>query len=221
MEYLKINSLWQREQFVKGMPKGTHGKLLPGEYSDPAFGNIKEWAVEEKIDGTNIRITWTPFDGVKVQGRTNDAQIPPHLLEYLQANFQSELIASALNIEPGVEGRFPVGVVLFGEGYGPKIQSGGNYRSDVSFCLFDVFCGGWWLKREDVRAIAEKLSINAPPDLGIRTEEAIIDFVKSKPLSRCSIVPQMMEGIVARSHPLMLLRNGNPVMFKLKCKEFI
>ena len=29
-----------------------------------------------------------------------------------------------------------------------------------------------------------------------------------------------MEGIVARSHPLMLFRNGNPVMFKLKAIDY-
>lgn len=30
-------------------------------------------------------------------------------------------------------------VVLFGEGYGPKIQGcGGRYRKDVSFAIFDA-----------------------------------------------------------------------------------
>jgi len=28
------------------------------------------------------------------------------------------------------------------------------------------------------------------------------------------------EGIVARSHPLMLFRNSNPIMWKLKIKDY-
>ena len=52
------------------------------------------------------------------------------------------------------------------------------------------------------------------------TEEEIVNFVKSKPLSQCSRIPQMIEGVVCRSEPLTLFRNGKPIMFKLKCKEF-
>ena len=52
------------------------------------------------------------------------------------------------------------------------------------------------------------------------TEEEIVDLVKSKPLSKCSEIDQVIEGVVCRSEPLMLYRNGNPVKFKLKCKEF-
>jgi len=224
MEYPKINSLWKREGWYfdegkKKSPDYQKGRqsFIVGDYADATFGNIKKWSIDEKIDGTNIRIFYK--DGkVTYGGRTKDAQIPCHLFTYLQQNLYDSILNKAFpckDTEP-----YPY-VILFGEGYGPKIQScGGNYRGDVGFILFDVFCGGWWLKRENVRSIAEALGVPSAPDLGIMTEDEIVEFVKSKPLSRCSRNPQMMEGIIARPEPLVLFRDGKPVMWKLKCKEF-
>ena len=51
------------------------------------------------------------------------------------------------------------------------------------------------------------------------TQEEIIKFVKSKPQSLCSVNPQGMEGIIARPEPLVLFRNGKPIVWKLKVKD--
>ena len=51
-------------------------------------------------------------------------------------------------------------------------------------------------------------------------EKQIIEFVKSKPLSLCSITPHTIEGIVARAEPTVYFESGVPVIFKLKCKDF-
>lgn len=227
MEYPKVNSLWKREgwyfdQGKKKSPDYQKGRqsFIIGYYSQPEFGNIKKWRVDEKIDGTNIRIFFMQKDSQRlipdIMGRTSAAQIPTNLFSFLQRLATWENFDKALSFkEPNFE------VILFGEGYGPKIQScGGNYRKDVGFILFDVIINGWWLKREDVQDIAIKLDIPMVPDLGVMTAEEIVEFVKSKPLSKCSHTTQMMEGIVARSDPLMLFRNGKPIMWKLKCKEF-
>ncbi len=224
MEYPKINSLWKREGWYFDEEKNKYSlyqkgrqSFIVGDYSDPCFGNIKRWSVEEKVDGTNIRIIYQ--DGkVRFGGRTKDAQIPCHLLDYLQSNFGDWLFSKHFAFEE--DKPYPL-VILFGEGYGPKIQKGGgDYRRDVGFILFDVFVAGWWLKREDVKDIADKFGIPMVPQLGIMTEEEIVEFVKSKPLSRCSLNPQMMEGVVCRPEPEMFNRRGDRVMFKLKCKEF-
>lgn len=218
MEYVKINSLWKRQEYVKGLPKGTHGPLIIGQYSETEFGNIKKWHVEEKVDGTNVRIFYSGGN-VHFGGRTDNAQMPTSLIKYLQDNFGDWNLSKVFS--PKENEPYPT-VTLFGEGYGPKIQAaGGNYRSDPGFILFDVNVGGWWLKREDVYSIAVQLGIPHCPDLGLMTEEEIIEFVKSKPMSRCSNVPQMMEGVVCRSDPLVLFRNGRPLMWKLKCREFL
>jgi ATP-dependent RNA circularization protein (DNA/RNA ligase family) len=224
MEYLKINSLWKREgwEFNKdnlGIGKNNGKNLIPGEYADPTFEAIKRWRVDEKIDGTNIRIIFNQeLDSeptVIFGGRTDNAQLPPHLLLHLQRTFTIQTLQEAFLLEKSKQK-----VILFGEGYGPKIQSGGYYRSDASFILFDIWVNGWWLKREDVKAIAQKLSITTVPEIGIMQEEEIIEFVKSKPLSRIAHQAHVMEGVVCRSDPLLLHRNGKPVMWKLKCKDF-
>ena len=229
MEYPKINSLWKREgwyfdeKLKKDTPPELQSKrqsLIPGDYSEPEFGNIKRWRVDEKIDGTNIRVTFNKTQegishpGVMFGGRTANAQIPTHLLTYLQETFTDDTLDAAFP-----EG--PCHVILFGEGYGPKIQAcGGNYRASPGFILFDVVVGDWWLRRGHVIEIAKLLNVDVVPDLGIMTEDEIVAFVKSKPLSHCSRIPQMMEGIIARSEPLMLFRSGKPLMWKLKCREF-
>lgn len=229
MEYPKINSLWKREGWYfeegkKSNPKYQDGRqsFIIGDYANPEFGSINKWLVDEKIDGTNIRIYFhRRFDNegeptVLFHGRTAAADLPKHLLEALEKTFTIEKLSKAFPLEPGQK------AILYGEGYGPKIQGcGGNYRKDAGFILFDVVVGHWWLKREDVAAIAVNLDIPVVPSFGVLTENEIIELVKSKPLSKCSIVPQMIEGVVCRSEPLMLFRNQEPVKWKLKCKEFI
>ena len=150
--------------------------------------------------------------------RTDNAQIPCNLLQHLVDTFTETAMHKAF---PCAEDQPYPNVVVYGEGYGPKIQSaGGNYRRDVGLIMFDVRVGGWWLKREDVTNIASVLQVPMCPSLGLMVENQIVEFVKSKPLSLCSMNPQMMEGVICRSDPLVLFRNGKPLMWKLKCKEF-
>lgn len=182
----------------------------------------------EKVDGTNIRICFLQRDGQRRQpnflGRTDAAVIQPCLLPCLQS------LATWENIDQAMEGylsnrRLDITyneLTLFGEGYGPKIQAcGGNYRKDTGFILFDVLIDRMWLSRESVALIAQKLNVPSVPLIGSRwTEEQIVEYVKSKPKSLCSQDEQVMEGVVARAGPTVYFSGGNPVMFKLKCKEF-
>ncbi len=128
VEYTKIRAVFNRD---------TNGskKLIEGSYCDETVEFLKNnpWICTEKIDGTNIGIVW---DGHRVtyQGRTETAQIPAHLMTKLL-----ELFGGDVN-EQLFEQKFgETPVILFGEGYGAKIQNGGAYRSDVSFILFDVY----------------------------------------------------------------------------------
>lgn len=228
MEYPKIHSLYKREgwyfdqaQKVDNAFQETRQSLIPGDYAEPEFENVKKWRVVEKIDGTNIRIIWQRMgtDGelsIRFGGRTKNAQIPCHLLDYLQTTFTSEILDQVFPIDKTASG------ILFGEGFGPKIQKGGEkYQTSPGFILFDALIGNWWLKYEDVKAIAQQLGIPVVPDLGIMTEEEVVDFVKSKPESVLNPDYGCMEGVVCRTEPMMLFRKGTPVIFKLKCKEFV
>ncbi len=201
MEYPKIHSLWKRAE---------NHVLIPGNYSVDEFGLINKWQVEEKIDGTNICIEF--FNGqVNFAGRTKNAVIQPHLLAFLQSHFTPERLSAVFPQDKKV--------VLYGEGYGPKIQSGNYYRKEVGFMLFDIVVDKWWFTRNDLRENAAKLDLPTPPNLGIMTESEIVDLVKSKANSKCSITPHMMEGVICRPEPLLLFRNGKPITWKLKVKD--
>jgi hypothetical protein len=238
MEYPKINTLWKRE--VKdGKPTG---KILEGDYSRDEFKNIKLWHTTEKIHGTNIRVVYhrmgshsfqNPIEDVKFFGKTNDAMIPPHLLKFLQETFTIERFRRIWpypkspeeikeRVKEGKESGTDIYVILFGEGYGPKVQSGGGrYRDDASFILFDAWIDGWWLQPNNTKDIAQKLGIDYVPELGLMTVEEIVALVKQGFKSKISKDTTLdAEGIVARSHPLLLFRDGKPLMFKLKQRDY-
>ncbi len=222
MEYPKIHSLWKRQGWYLDEGKKNHPdyqsgrqSFIVGDYACPEFGTIKNWLVQEKIDGTNIRVYYNEASQVEFKGRTDNSDIPSKLFNYLKAVFSVDKLRLVF---PDIELR---SVCLYGEGYGASIQKvGGNYRKDVGFILFDVKIGDLWLKQEEVKEIASKIGIYYAPIIGIMTEDEIVAYVKSKPLSLCSEDQQVMEGIIARPEPLVLFRNGNPLMMKLKCKEF-
>ena len=128
-EYTKIETIFERDM------EGTK-KLIDGKFRNETVEFLKgnRWIGTEKIDGTNVGIVW---DGHKVsyQGRTERAQIPTHLMNKL-----IEMFGGTVNEEVFEQKFGEMQVILFGEGYGAKIQKGGgNYRSDVSFILFDVY----------------------------------------------------------------------------------
>lgn len=208
MKYPKINTIWKRDDENKF-------NIIEGDYSCPEFESIQFWHITEKIDGTNIRIMFNRGKNLEPEftGRTDDAQIPDFLLEYLKKTFDRDTFIK----------QFPDAqeVILFGEGYGNKINSAGKrYRDDNSFILFDAWIDGWWLEPEKVKVLALDLKIDYVPQLGIKTKEEAVSLVKMGFQSAISKQRLNAEGIVARSCPLMLFRNGKPIMWKLKLKDY-
>lgn len=215
MTYFKIQNLYKKTE----PDADKRRKLIIGDYSCQEFTNIKQWRVDEKVDGTNIRIMYS--NGiVQFGGKTDAANIPAHLVGYLMKTFTGEVMQAAF--PPNDDGTWP-SVVIYGEGYGSKIQEpqGSNYRKDVAFICFDIQVGNWWLERGHVRALCQQLGIQCVPELGVMNLPMIEEFVRNKPLSIISEIPQMMEGVVCRSDPLVLFRNQKPVIFKLRCKDLI
>ncbi len=203
MKYPKINTVWKRD-------KNTI--IMEYRYSREEFDNIELWEVTEKVDGMNTRIIWNGKDTIFI-GRTDKAIMPSELTEYLEKKFTSEKMLKLFNDSKEV--------ILFGEGYGGKIQHGHKYTEKVKFILFDAYIDGWWLKRDGVEDISAYFNVRSVPDLGIMDKEEIIKYVKSKMYSQISKEELIMEGIVARSYPLMLFRDKKPIMFKLKIKDYI
>lgn len=212
MKYPKIQTLWKRDPEKKYT-------IMEGQYSKDEFENVLKWNVTEKIDGTNIRVisqTIPMFDGSKdleFRGRTDKAQIPKFLLEHLEETFSTEKLKEVFDDYEHL--------ILYGEGYGGKMQKVGKlYRDESSFILFDVWIDGWWMERGNVLEIGKKLDVDVVPGFSSMTKYEIVEYVKSKPKSHISKKPMTIEGIVARSEPLMLFRNGNPMMFKLKVEDY-
>lgn len=207
VEYNKIETLWKRDM------EGTK-KLLEGQFRNPTVEFLKDniWTFTEKVDGTNIRISW---DGhaVTFGGRTDRAQIPSPLVNYLNSVFGTN---EAEQIFEEKFGETPV--ILFGEGYGPNIQNGGLYRDDVSFILFDVLISDNYQPRESVEDIATAFGIDVVPIIFEGTIQEGVDFVKSNPNSTMGTAK--MEGLVGRPKLEMRDRCGKRVIVKIKWEDF-
>lgn len=205
-EYHKIEGLFKRDENTK--------KLNFGEYRSLAVEYLAnaDWIFTEKIDGTNIRVHW---DGHRVAfgGRTDKANIPAPLMICLEQMFGGETNEQIFEEHFGEKE-----VTLYGEGYGPKIQNGGNYRSDVSFILFDVQVGDVWLTRENVEAVARYFGVDVVPVIMTGTIQEAVDFVRTHPASTFGTAK--MEGLVGRPAVELKTSAGNRVIVKIKVRDF-
>lgn len=206
-EYHKIETIFNRS---------TDGdkRLIWGDYRNETVEYLADniWQFTEKIDGTNIRIHWDGHN-VEIGGRTDRAQIPKHLMDYLSATFLTPEAEELFEQTYGEKD-----VMLFGEGYGAKIQNGGDYRSDVSFILFDVLIGDNWQSREWVEATAKMFGIDVVPIVLEGTIGDGIDYVMQH--NNSTIGNAVMEGVVGRPKVEMKDRLGNRIIVKIKWKDF-
>ena len=208
IEYPKIETLYDRDEKFK---------VRTSEVRMAEFELINLWRVTEKIDGMNIRVIWDANpQNLRFCGRTDNALLPAPLVSYLRKKFTEEMFLS-----------FTDDVILFGEGYGPKIQNGGGYRSTPGFRLFDVRVGDWWLEPDSMNDIASQFNIVTVPSHGfIETlprsadELRLITGNNSSTAHTDGGTGHQPEGIVARTIPLLLDRAGRRVMWKLKFKDF-
>ena len=205
-EYHKIQTVFLRD------PETKFKTLLSGQWAKPEFewlaGN--EWVWTEKIDGTNMRVMW---DGgvARYGGKTDNAQIPGFLVDWLMTNLPADKLYRHYPEEP---------LCLYGEGYGAKIQKGGgNYIPDgVSFILFDVRIGDVWLERENVEDIATVLGLDVVPIVGRG------DLLNGVRRVRCGFMSAFgtaqAEGLVMRPAVELLDRRDHRIITKVKHKDF-
>lgn len=210
-EYPQIPTVFKRD------PDTKFRTLLEGEYATPelAYLRFNQWLFTEKVDGTNIRVMWQPETGLTFGGRTDNAQIPAHLVNRLNEIFADKTDTFA--------GAFDGPVCLYGEGYGAKIKKGsGNYSDIQEFVLFDVLvstvANDWWLEWENVVDVASKLGLRVVPVYGDGPLSKMIDVVKAGIKSAWGDFPA--EGLVARPVVSLMARNGRRILTKLKTKDF-
>ena len=125
-KYAKIDTIFERDV------NGTR-KLIEGKFRDKTVEFLKnnEWICTEKIDGMNIGIVWNGH-AVSYQGRTERAEIPAALLDSL-----NECFGGSINEELFKQKFGEMQVILFGEGYGRRIQVKRGYKFKPKFILFE------------------------------------------------------------------------------------
>lgn len=206
-QYEKIETVFCRDT------NGTK-RLILNDYRNSTVAYLKDnmWVFTEKIDGTNIRVHW---DGHKVEfgGRTDKAQIPGTLLGKLNEMFATSEAEELFEQTWGDKE-----VILFGEGYGPKIQNGDDYCPDVSFILFDVLVGDNYQEREWVEKTAQMFNIDVVPIVLTGTIQDGINYVMKHPQSTMGTA--MMEGVVGKPMIELRDRRGERVIVKIKWEDF-
>lgn len=255
--YQKINTLYKRDIYNIIMQHY--------EWSCPEFEYLRTllWDASEKIDGTNMRIEVTRESvygevsniddigniiGVKfnieIKGKTDNAQIPPHLDKYMKETFTNDKVFASLGIkeyipieewaEHGwcvskedptpVYDKIPEKYTLYGEGYGMKIQKcGGRYLSNsVSFRGIDVKVNDTYLLRDNAMSIFEKLGADTVPYFGQMTIDEAIDFVRAGFISTISEDRTLIaEGLVLSSPLGLKNRRGERLIVKIKYGDFV
>jgi len=210
-KYEKIETIFARD--IEGTKQ-----LIFYKFRDPTIEFLQDnkWIWTEKIDGTNIRVYW---DGhtVTFGGRTDNAQIPAELMNKLNELFGGETNAQIFEQMFGEKE-----VILFGEGYGRKIQKVGSayISNSVDFILFDVLIGENYQAREWVEKTAHAFGIKVVPIVGEGPLMKAVQYVMEHPNSQIAESQCPMEGIVCR--PAMELRDrcGNRVIVKIKWADF-
>jgi len=204
-KYHKIQTVFKRN------PETNNKTLLEDEYSMPEFEYLKfdRWVFTEKVDGTNIRIKWDG-ESLSLGGKTDNAQIPTGIVDFFQ-----NAILPRKSIFASI---FDCPICIYGEGYGAKIQSGGNYRQDQSIVVFDIKIDDFWLLREDVLDISNKLGLDIVPVIGTGTLKDMVLTVKRGFNSIWGDFTA--EGIVARPEVELKTRRGDRIITKLKHKDF-
>lgn len=254
--YQKINTLYMRDI----------NNIIMQHYDwvAPEFEYLRTllWDASEKIDGTNMRIEVTqepvfvydedniPYEcvGVKfnvsIKGKTDNAQIPPHLDKYMKETFTDDKVFASLGIKeyipieewaehgwcvskedptPMYE-KIPEKYTLYGEGYGMKIQKcGGRYLSNsVSFRGFDVKVNDTYLLRDNAMEVFKKLGADTVPYFDRMTIDEAIEKVREGFVSEISEDRTLMaEGLVLSSPLGLKNRRGERLIVKIKYMDFV
>lgn len=218
MFYPKTKNLFER---------GSNRKLIEGKFSDPHFYNLNRWWIQEKLDGTNIRIEYYPSienPEIIIGGRTNNSEIPEGIISYIKNIDLLPKMIDMFCFKP---------VTIFGEGVGPKIQKNGElYCESQKFMAFDinVHCEdvtsnkNYWLNMVNFYNVCEKLNLESVDLMGhdIKLID-IIEIVKEGFSSYLWCDPEernKAEGVIARTDHPLFDSAGNRIMFKLKTKDF-
>lgn len=203
MLYQKIEGLWTRDV--------TTHKVVKGQFRNPVVRDLFDapvWHVTEKIDGMNIRVLWDGYS-ISFGGRTDRAELPAQLVEHLKSICNEGIFEATFEDKPAV---------IFGEGFGPKIQSGGKYGDEVEFAVFDVAINGRYLRPDDALQLAyESLGFAIVPMRTAMRISTALEHLETRQTSRYGDFQP--EGYVAKTTHGLLDHRGNRIAVKIKPED--
>jgi hypothetical protein len=214
--YTKINTLYKRDE---------KGHIMMGDVSRPEFNYLRRlpWIAYEKIDGTNMSYYW---DGhiLEIHGKTENASIPAPLQKKMEQLVTVDMMSKVFPPKFDESGNeIPMLVIIYGEGYGAKIQQGGGryISKDVNFRVFDVNIDGWWLELENVQDICQKLNLEMAVPYGEMTIDEAEEMVKRGFTSTIAEDPTLIaEGLVLRPMVQLFNKRGERIMVKIKYRDY-
>lgn len=213
-QYNKIQTAFKR---------GDGNTIIPTEITTPELEATKNLLFEgtEKIDGTNMRveIDWRSYDDwtITIHGKTDNANIPKTLEKRMHEIFDN------LKVNEVFDYSEPIHITIYGEGYGAGIQKGGGcyISKGVDFILFDVRIGDWWLLRNGIEDIAQKIGVKIVPIIGYFTIKDACKLVKHGFKSTIAEDKNLIaEGLVLKAPCGIRTRSGERIMTKIKYKDF-
>ena len=218
-KYPKIRSLFKRDDHFKFTDQYISASLQ--EFSEQKF----QWSCYEKIDGTNIRIYCNyETNEFKYLGRTDKADMPTHLTPELD-----KMIESVKSNKEAIKQALQSNIfVLFGEGFGHKIQKGGLYLGKDTAChIFDSYIyyvtkeghyKGFWLDEKRLDEILNILQLEKVPFIGHKTTAEAVEMAKKGFDSKYGTAKS--EGLILKTHFPVFDSFGNRLIFKVKTKDF-
>lgn len=209
MLYPKIETVFNRDEKTF--------KVNTNRYKDKIYSIIREWEFTEKIDGTNIRIL--KGNCLELGGRTENAEVPKAIEHYIFDLISMEKLQEIFGDKD---------VVIFGEGYGGKIQAGekdklrgGKYSNTEKFIVFDVLVSGkFWLKRSDLEEICKNLGFDVVPILPISNLNEACHVTKNGFRSILGDGSIKAEGMIGKTAIPLFDSLHRRVICKIKTEDF-
>ncbi len=194
----------------------TKGNMCFGVFSSPNISYLADnkWIWTEKIDGTNIRIIWDGYN-LTYKGRKEKSEIPEFLLSRLKEIFEprKHLIEQMFGNKTAI---------LFGEGYGNRINKNRYKLDSVEWIMFGAWVNGVFV--DSPETIADELNLPMVPLYGIYTLNEIITSFQENPEKESLLFDNIIsEGLVGvpATYPLLHTKEGNPIMVKIITENFI
>lgn len=203
--YQKIFTPFHRDEVSKKLNIEKYSEYSP---LNKIYELINLWEFTEKLDGANISIKYK--DGlIDIKGRTEASEPPKEIINFINEKINLPYLES---IEKEI--------IIYGEGYGGKIQRGKSGCLKEKFIGFDVNINDIWLSSKNAKEIINNAGFDFVFSYGLMTLKEASKFVQEGFFANMSDVPVQAEGLIGRTIEPLFLSNGERLILKLKTKDF-